>query len=967
MQSNLPAPPIFRFGQFEADVAHGTLSRNGLRVKLAEQPFLALVILLEHAGMTVTREEMRQKLWPQDVFVDFDGSLNVIAKKIRQALNDDPTNPRFIETIPRHGYRFIAPVATTPFYVTKKAESPQQLPLSRNMADQAVAVPVVETPAALRLDARATPSPVSSAFPAHRRSWTYLTIGSIVVATVWLADWYLQHSAKPRTSPAAVTAVAQQTAPTRRSVAVLDFHNLSADSSDAWLGPALTEMLRTELASGEKLRMVSGEDVASLHASSPWSLTDTLNAQTTARLGSALHTDVLVLGSFVRIARRDGNQLRLDARMQEAKTGDILAEVAEVGSDRDLFQLVSRMGSRLRGHLGASTSDTELSPPAELPADAQTARLYTLGLARLRQFDASSAKELLQQAVEADPNFPLAHAMLSRAWGQLGYEQNRKKEARKALDLSSRLPRMYRLQIAGDYYETMADHEKASSAYRALFSLFPDSVDYGLQLINAERLSQHSGEARETVAQLRRLPPQISSDPRIDLAEASIEHNVPKQLALLRSAMNKANAQGEKLLYARARQRECVALVYGENPQSGRPSCEEAYRIYLAAGNRLEAADSLRAIGDSEGSAGHLNDAIATYQQALGILQNLGEHEKTGTILNNMAINYENRGEVERAEQLYRQAKWHFDQAGDAVNSATARVNIADILFTKGNLAGAKALYLLNLTEPVAEDPSSLGYPNYRLASLLLLEGSLPDALRHAEQAIADLRPNQSGYGYLSEAMTVRGDVLMAAGDLDGAKREYNEALEIRKKLGAGSLVAETQASLAALATEENHPADAENLAQQAIAQLEREHAMTAASNASQVLGAALMKQGKLDQARDALRRAEELLANQPDPLLRLSGVIEQARLNLAVARRGHILPAAKRSLAMRLRAAIREAHRIGYWQTEGEARLALAETEAGAERPGTRADLEALEQQAHARGYELMARKAQSLQASLQ
>src|ERR1700750_3084944 len=112
MQSNSPAPPIFRFGQFEADVAPGTLSRNGLRVKLAEQPFQALVILLERAGETVTREEMRLKLWPQGVFVDFDGSLNVIAKKIRQALDDDPANPRFVETIPRHGYRFIAPVAS---------------------------------------------------------------------------------------------------------------------------------------------------------------------------------------------------------------------------------------------------------------------------------------------------------------------------------------------------------------------------------------------------------------------------------------------------------------------------------------------------------------------------------------------------------------------------------------------------------------------------------------------------------------------------------------------------------------------------------------------------------------------------------------------------------------------------------------------------------------------------------------
>ncbi len=941
-------------------MARGTLSRNGLRVKLADQPFLALIILLEHAGKTVSREELREKLWPQDVFVDFDGSLNVIAKKIRQALDDDPANPRFVETIPRHGYRFIAPVAASPSYA---AHDHDMLPLSGGPPGETAAPPPMGTNTAGGPDAIRA-GPVSVSLP--RRS-LYLSISIIALAVGSLVGWSLHHLSPEKVVLAPARSVAQPPPPhARRSVAVLDFHNLSADPVDAWLGPAITEMLRTELASGGQLRMISGEDVSGLHASSPWSLTDTLNAQTTARLGSALHTDVLVLGSFVRIARPDGNQLRLDARLQETKTGDILAEVAEVGSDRDLFQLVSRMGNRLRTHLGAGTSETGLSPVPELPADAETARLYTLGLAKLREFDASSAKQLLQQAVEADPNFPLAHAMLARAWGQLGYEQNRRREAKKALDLSSRLPRMYRLQIQGDYYETLADHEKAASAYRALFSLFPDSVDYGLQLITAELEGQHSGEARETLAQLRRLPPQSSDDPRIDLAEANIERNVPKQLALLRSAMSKAQVEGEKLLYARARKRECVALVYGENPQSGRPACEEAYRIYLASGNRLEAADSLRTIGDAEGTAGHMSDAIATYQQALGILQNMGEHEKTGAILNNMAINYENQGDVDRAEQLYRQAKQHFDQAGNAVNSATARNNIADILFTKGDLTGAKAGYLQTLNTSVAEDPSELGYPNYRLASLLLLQGSLQEARRHVDQAIEDLRPNQSNYPYLTEAMDVRGDALMAAGDLDGARHAYNAALDIRKKMGANGLVADTKVSLAALAIEENRPSDAEDLVQQAIPELENEHATANASGARQVMTEALIKQGNFEQARAALRRAEELRGNHPDPMLRLAAVIEEARIDIAVAKHNHTVAIAERSIAMRMRAATREAHHFGYWQTECETRLLMAEIETAAGRPDARADLEALERQSHARGYELTARKARLLQAGL-
>src|ERR1700730_2924873 len=101
---------IFRFGLFEANAARSTLSRGGLRIRLQEQPFRVLLLLLERPGEITTREELRQQLWPEGTFVDFDGSLNVILKKLRAALDDDSDNPRFIETVPRRGYRFIAPV-----------------------------------------------------------------------------------------------------------------------------------------------------------------------------------------------------------------------------------------------------------------------------------------------------------------------------------------------------------------------------------------------------------------------------------------------------------------------------------------------------------------------------------------------------------------------------------------------------------------------------------------------------------------------------------------------------------------------------------------------------------------------------------------------------------------------------------------------------------------------------------------
>ncbi len=106
------ATQIVRFGIFEADLKSGELRKNGIKIKLQEQPFQVLAMLLEHPGDVVTREDLRQRLWPADTFVDFDHSLNTAINKLREALGDSASNPRFVETLARRGYRFLAPVQT---------------------------------------------------------------------------------------------------------------------------------------------------------------------------------------------------------------------------------------------------------------------------------------------------------------------------------------------------------------------------------------------------------------------------------------------------------------------------------------------------------------------------------------------------------------------------------------------------------------------------------------------------------------------------------------------------------------------------------------------------------------------------------------------------------------------------------------------------------------------------------------
>ena len=102
---------IVRFAAFELDIKTGELRKNGLRIKLQGQPISVLAMLIEHAGETVTREELQKRLWPADTYVDFEHSLNAAIKRLRAALGDSADAPRFVETLPRQGYRFVAPVS----------------------------------------------------------------------------------------------------------------------------------------------------------------------------------------------------------------------------------------------------------------------------------------------------------------------------------------------------------------------------------------------------------------------------------------------------------------------------------------------------------------------------------------------------------------------------------------------------------------------------------------------------------------------------------------------------------------------------------------------------------------------------------------------------------------------------------------------------------------------------------------
>ena len=355
----------------------------------------------------MAREEVRQRLWPQDTFVEFDNSLGVAVRKLREALRDDADAPRYVETVPRRGYRFVAPVSVQGGDGAADSDTGPERDASDVERELGNIRATVENP-----------PPVAAKISPYGR---YSIIACLVLLMVGITVY--EFRSNPRQSAAkADTALSSRPRP-RRAVAVLGFRNLAGRPEDNWLSTAFTEMLSTELAAGGSLRLVPGEDVARAKRELPLADEDTLAKSTLERLRTNPGADVVVLGSYTLLPGKDGNRIRLDIRLQDTAGGETIAEQALTDSEDKLFELAAKAGADLRQRLGANAVSAEAinAARASLPSNQEAVRLYAEGRAKLWAFDFQGARDLLVKAVAADPKYPLSHSALSEAWWHLGY------------------------------------------------------------------------------------------------------------------------------------------------------------------------------------------------------------------------------------------------------------------------------------------------------------------------------------------------------------------------------------------------------------------------------------------------------------------------------------------------------------------------------------------------------------------
>jgi TolB-like protein/DNA-binding winged helix-turn-helix (wHTH) protein/tetratricopeptide (TPR) repeat protein len=373
-QANDPCRRL-RFGVFEADLRTGELTKHGRRRRLQEQPFQLLVVLLEKPGDLVTREELHARLWPQTT-VDFDHGLNKAISKIRDALGDSADNPRFIETVARRGYRFLASVTIV--------EDRQPDPAVDDRVVHAAPGP------ARPVDAGASPGRHPRTF-----AWRLFGFGLAVVLAVssaWIFYWSRHAEA------------------TIRSLAVLPLENLSGDASQDYFADGMTEELITDLGQIRALRVISRTSTMtykSVHKS-------------LAVIARELNVEAVVEGSVL----RSGNQVRITAQLIQVPADRHMWAQSYEGDIRDSLALQSRVARDIAEQIRATldrNEETALDASKTVNPEAFEAYLKGRYFLNKRTGDGlTRAIGYFRKAIEIEPAYAAAHSGLADSFALAG-------------------------------------------------------------------------------------------------------------------------------------------------------------------------------------------------------------------------------------------------------------------------------------------------------------------------------------------------------------------------------------------------------------------------------------------------------------------------------------------------------------------------------------------------------------------
>jgi hypothetical protein len=533
--------------------------------------------------------------------------------------------------------------------------------------------------------------------------------------------------------------------------------------------------------------------------------------------------------------------------------------VTEVGSEADLLALVARAGQALLAQLDAVSPVSERAIRSTMPEDIEAARAYSEGLVALRANDAQHARDQLQRAISIDPTHAASHLALGLAWSLLGYDHRAEESARRALSHSGSLPREQRMSIEGNYYSLSHTWPRAIEIFSALYQLFPDTLEYGLQLAEAQRRGGQAEEALATIERMRRPPEPQRNDLRLDLARAWSLYELDRMqdmLAAARSAEQKARAHGDEQTVGMALHLEAGAYLNLHRCDKVK-ELDGAARAIAVRGKNLKGVGSatnglaicLRADQDYAGS-------LRLHDEDIAILEATGNQLGLKAELTNSVRDLLDLG---RASEAYARVERSLAIARE-IDDQEGIINMlywgALVRYWEGDWMGAKralkeSLALVSRTHYPAAEVSALAL----LARAQRAGGELAEARRTLDEALPKAR-QLDDVEYAAEALTERSDLLRISDELEEASAPLAEA----KRLAQGAPIGkDVQAALSMTTAElelaRGRAVEAEATMQVLLADPVIKDSQLK-SKANEIRARSLLQRGQVGAAREALNRA---------------------------------------------------------------------------------------------------------------
>jgi len=548
MSEPSPPPRVVSFGVYQVDLCAGELHKNGVKVKLSDQPFRLLAILLERAGEVVTRQELWQRLWPDQIHSDLTDSLNTAINKVRVALDDVAENPRFIETIPRRGYRFIGEVDA-------RSNRSAALALRAGSADGVMS----RTPSGTT---SASEAGLSKRFPGMGSRKFWLSLAGIGVALFALATMWLLRQ-RPVLS-----------FNSRDSVLVADFEN---ETGDPRFDRALQTAFTVSLEQSRKANVFSRLRLPNVLRM----MGRPANDRITPTLGREICQRENIRGLIACSITRTGQEYALTAELIDPQNGATLRSYTErTNGEATVLDALDSLSRKIRADLGESLYQIHASdrPLPQVTTNSLAAlKDYADGMALWQREKFHEALPLFQAAVATDPGFAMAHAALGTAYCSYIYNEQPtgQQEYEKALAFSDRVTDRERMIISANFADDMDHVNEAADLYQAYLKQYPD--DWTMLKSYAHLLRMH-GRAPEAIKQyqeiLRVAPDDASTYLEMATAYSSL-HDLPSAL----HAYSQAFQLEPELLTAGNTNREYGAVLVDD----GQPEkAEEVFSALLA-------------------------------------------------------------------------------------------------------------------------------------------------------------------------------------------------------------------------------------------------------------------------------------------------------------------------------------------------------------------------------------------------